>query len=259
MSTKTLRKRIALVAVSALGFGLISGTAAQAAGYTSGLTQSWTAMTVISDQTTATNGYFYVDTTNLNGTTSTEAGLESGETITVSVVSAPLGQAITDLNINAVKNSGAATTTAFTDAAVSGAGDESVSVTSASNAASPNNSIGATEATTNEVNRYWFAVNADAAGSVGSGKYTIRIRLSNANSEVKDYTLTVKFVPSIADAVSVLTLSKTGSITTGANMVTTANTSVYATLRDADGGRIQVGQPLTSGTRIGWDPALNQI
>jgi len=63
MSTKTLRKRIALVAVAALGFGLVSGTPANAgtgsaSNYTSSLTQSWTAMTVTSGATTATNGFF---------------------------------------------------------------------------------------------------------------------------------------------------------------------------------------------------------
>jgi len=103
MSTKTLRKRIALVAVSAVGFGLISGTPAQAAGWTSGLSQSWTALTVVSDGTNTDNGYFYVDTTNLDGTTSTAAGLEATETIAVTVTAAPTGRAVSDLNLESVQ------------------------------------------------------------------------------------------------------------------------------------------------------------
>jgi trimeric autotransporter adhesin len=259
MSTKTLRKRIALVAVSAVGFGLISGTPAQAAGWTSGLTQSWTALTVVDSTADATkNGYFYVDTTNLNGTTSTAAGLEATETIAVTVTAAPTGRAVTDLNLESVTNTGAAVNTAFANSTLTVAdGDEDIIVDHDDTAKSANNSIGDTEAKTNEVNRYWFAVNTDTAAAVGAGKYTIRIRLTNANSQVLDYTMTVKFVASIADAGAVLTLTKTGSITTLADFNTTANTSVFATLRDADNGRIQTGQALTSGTRVGWAPTLN--
>ena len=76
---------------------------------------------------------------------------------------------------------------------------------------SKNGSFGATIATTNEQNRYWFAVNTDTASAIGAGKYTIRLRLTNVNTagaEVKDYTLTVKFVASIAAANS----SRAGSI-----------------------------------------------
>ena len=257
MSTKTLHKRIALVAVSAMGFGLISGTPAQAAGYTSGLTQSWTALTVVDADTTSNNGFFYVDVTNLDGTTSTAAGLEATETIAVTVTAAPTGRAVTDLNINSVTNASTATDTAFALSTTTVADDdEDIIVDHDDTAKSPNSSWAATSAATNESNRYWFAVNTDTAAAIGAGKYTIRIRLTNANSQVIDYSMTVKFVSTIADAGAALTLAKTGSITTGVAFATTANTSVTATLRDADNGRIHVGQAVT-GTRLGWDPALN--
>jgi len=263
MSTKTLRKRIALVAVSALGFGLVSGTPANAAGWTSGLTLSHTALTVVGTTETVgsstAHGFFYVDTTNLTGTTSTAAPLEASESIRATVTAAPTGQATTDLKITAVTNAGSTVSTAFADASISGDADSDVTVAAADDIDSPNSSFSTSAASNNESNRYWFAVSTDTASTIGAGKYTIRLRLTNVNTagaEVKDYTFTVKFVATIADAGAVLTLAKTGSITTGANLVTTANTSIYATLRDADGGRIQIGQAIT-GTRQGWDPALN--
>jgi trimeric autotransporter adhesin len=266
MSTKTLRKRIALVAVAALGFGLVSGTPANATGsatnYTSSLSLGWSALTVVDSDVTDNEGYFFVDTTNTKvpaaaATEPTAVPLQTGETITVSVVSAPLGRLVTDLDLVSVRNTGAAATTAFssstnTDSTV----DESIIVDADDTAASPNSSFSTTAALNNESNRYWFAVSTSEAASIGAGNYTIRIRLANANSQVIDYTMTVKFVPSIADAGAVLTLARTGSITTGAPFARTANTSVTATLRDADGGRIQVGQALT-GTRQGWAPTLN--
>jgi hypothetical protein len=269
MSTKTLRKRIALVAVAALGFGLVSGTPTNAApvvgplNYTSSLTQSWTALTVVGAATTSVNGFFYVDTTNLQtpavvATTDTNAlPLQTGETIQVSVSAAPTGRAVTDLNINSVTNTGALPATAFINGVLAGGmGDEDILVADTDAVNSPNSSFSATLALNNESNRYWFAVNTDTAAALGAGKYTIRVRLTNVNSQVIDYTMTVKFVASIADAGAVLTLAKTGSITNGAPFVTTANTSVTATLRDADGGRIHVGQA-TTGQRVLWDPALN--
>jgi len=268
MSTKTLRKRIALVAVAALGFGLVSGTPANAgtgssSNYTSSLVQSWTALTVVSDATTGDNGFFYVDSRNTSvpanaSSVGNEKGLQTGESIKVDVISAPTGRAVTDLNLNVMKNAGTVVGSPFATATNSSDGAETATVNESDNAdnVSPNSSIGATEALSNELNRYWFAVNTDTAAALGAGNYTIRIRLTNANSAVIDYTMTVKFVASIADAGAVLTLAKTGTITTGAAFATTATTSITATLRDAAGGRIQEGQALT-GTRAGWAPTLN--
>jgi trimeric autotransporter adhesin len=265
MSTKTLRKRIALVAVAALGFGLVSGTPANAANgsatnYTSGLTLGWSALTVVgTGATTSNTGFFYVDTTNTAVpalTTTSALPLQDDETIVVSVVSAPsTARATTDLNIWSATNAGSAKDTVFAEGTNDTDGDESVTVTGDA-LAQPNSSYSATETFNNESNRYWFGVQTDVGGAIGAGKYTINIRLTNGNAEVKNYTMTVKFVSTIADAGAVLTLAKTGSITNGAALVTTSNTSVTATLRDADGGRIQMGQTI-GGTRDGWDPALN--
>jgi hypothetical protein len=192
-------------------------------------------LTVVSDGTDTDNGYFYVDTTNLTGTTSTAAGLEATETIAVTVTAAPTGRAVTDLNINSVINVAASgndlPSTAFALGTTTVADDdEDIIVDHDDTSKSKNGSFGSTIATTNEQNRYWFAVNTDTAAAIGAGKYTIRIRLSNANAQVIDYSMTVKFVATIADAGAVLTLASAGSITTGTTIARTANTSLTATL-----------------------------
>ena len=63
MSTKPLRKRIALVAVAALGFGMLSTGVASAATYTAGITLSTTSLTVDGGLATSSGaGRVYFDT-----------------------------------------------------------------------------------------------------------------------------------------------------------------------------------------------------
>jgi len=262
MSTKTLRKRIALVAVSALGFGLVSSVPAMAAyPATSSLTLGWSSVTVFDANTTDNNGFFYVDTNNMALSTSsstTRARLVAGETIAVTVTAAPTGQLVSDLNISSVTNTGAAINTPFVLASNATDEDENILVTGAADDAhgNSNNTTSSTTVTGNETNRYWFAVNTDQTSAIGAGEYTLRVRLTNAELEVKDYPVKVKFVASMADSGAVLTLANTGSITTGAAYARTANTSITATVRDANGGRVQVGQIIT-GSRVGFAPTLN--
>ncbi len=263
MSTKTTLKRIALVAVSALGFGVLSTVPAKAADYTNGITLGWSALTVVGSSSAANNGgFFYVDTSVYDESedATIAAGLQSGETLTVSVIGHPIAgtTALTNLDITYVTKVTSATTAvtgAFADGSVTGDGDESVSITSAATA-SNNASFSTTAALNNEANRYWFHVtDGGTSAAIGGGKYTLRVRLENGNGGVIDKTLTVKFVATIADADAVLTLAKTGVIRTGQAFDYTSNTSVRATLRDGDGGRIQLGQAVTGTTQL-WDPAL---
>ncbi len=264
MSTKTLRKRIALVAVSALGFGLVSTVPATAAyPATSSLTLGWTSVTVVDSDATDNNGYFYADANQMaaaSSTTTTRTRLVANETIAVTVVAAPTGRSVTDLNINSVTNAATAINTAFAQPTNATDDDEDILVTGAANDThgNSNNTVSSTTVTGNENNRYWFAVNTDTTNAIGAGEYTLRVRLTNAEAVVTDYTVKVKFVASIADAGAVLTLAKNGVITTGTSKAYayTANTSVTATLRDANGGRVQIGQAIT-GNRTGWDPTLN--
>jgi len=104
MSTKTTLKRIALVAVSALGFGVMSVVPANAA-YTSAITLSTTSLTVVNGGTESSSkaGFFYIDTTELDGTTATADGLQSsGESLLITTTAWPTGGAATDLYFSPV-------------------------------------------------------------------------------------------------------------------------------------------------------------
>jgi len=96
MSTKTTFKRVALVTVAALGFGMLSTGVAQAAvsTYTASASLSTTSMTIVSSSTsTGAAGKFYVDVTGggaaADDTTAAYQGLFSGESISVTVVTSP--------------------------------------------------------------------------------------------------------------------------------------------------------------------------
>ena len=264
MSTKTTLKRIALVAVSTMGFGLLSAIPAKAADWTSVLTPNTTKLTIVSQSaspsTSNANGFFYLDASNFDDATATTtaAGLQTNETIRVFVSAAPTGRSTTaDIDISAVRQANTETSTAFASVAtVASQGDSDVTVASTdTNAASPNGSFAAATATSNESNRYWFSIATDTANALGVGYYTITVRLTNDNSEVKDYTIQVRWVESIADAGATLSLAKTGVITKDAVYAYTNNTSVRATLT-SDSGKLQLGQAIT-GTRAGWAPTLN--
>jgi len=104
MSTKTTIKRVALVAVAALGFGVFPAGVAQAAvsTYTSGSALSTTNMTVVSTTTGATmGGKFYLDVTG-NGAAADDGsdndyqGLFSSESITVTVTGSATGKTAAD-------------------------------------------------------------------------------------------------------------------------------------------------------------------
>ena len=263
MSTKTTLKRIALVAVSALGFGLLSVIPASAAGYTSAISLSTTSLTVVNGgvESNAEAGFFYVDTTNLDGATSTADGLESGETMTVFVSAAPTGQAVGDLDVQPVTigDTVAANFTAVTDGVtyshtytLPDTGDTIAEYES------NNNSWDATPAKNNEANRYWFAVYPAAdTKATGLGEYTITVRVLNGNSAALERTLKVKFVETIADAGATLSLAKVGNVTTGDAYAFTANTSMTATLKDANSGRVVEGIAATGAARTAWAPTLN--
>ena len=113
MSTKTTLKRIALVAVSALGFGLLASAPSQAANTTTSafsksqaLNASYLTVVGAAAQTGTASGFFYVDIT--NESVATNAGSVVGlsvnyETMTVLATTAPTGATVNDIAIRPVK------------------------------------------------------------------------------------------------------------------------------------------------------------
>ena len=93
MSTKTTFKRIALVVVSALGFGMSVAISPANAAVTASFSVPVTSVTVITSATTydtsnAAGAIFKIVLRNF-GTTKTSQGFQIGETLTASVVGVP--------------------------------------------------------------------------------------------------------------------------------------------------------------------------
>jgi len=249
MSTKTTLKRIALVAVSALGLSFFSVMPAANA-YANNITLGYSSLTVVDTSNTpgsTKNGFFYVDVTDEDGD---PVALSSTESITVTVTGTPTSPRgattlTTDLDFQAVYSDDPEGT-AFTVAGDLGDGTQQVpnGTTTSSLFASDNNTYDATAADSDVNARYWFAVSGNA-NAYDSGEYTVTVRLitstggTSATQFVVAKTLKVKFVTNAEDSGAVITVAKTGDIYTGEALYFNASQQVSATLRDANGGRVQ--------------------
>jgi hypothetical protein len=287
MSTKTTIKRVALVAVVALGFGVLPAGVAQAAvsTYTASSALSATNLTVVSSTTGNTmGGKFYLDVTG-NGLAADDTnvaayqGLISGESITVTVTGSPSGYSAatsgtadnTDVSFQALQlttNTCSVGTETSGSTAFTQKGSESTSGslqlptagTVGTTDTYASNNCTADAAGGNDVdgreNRYWFAVYPNSADAIGAGNFTIRVRVINADSAFIDKTLTVNFVSTIGDAGATLTLAATGNHYKTEGLSVATGRSVTATVKNPAGGRVQVG----GGLRVGLDthnPTLN--
>jgi hypothetical protein len=252
MSTKTTLKRIALVAVSAVGLGMLSIVPAKAAAtYTASATPNTTSLTVIaSAANTSNSGWFYVDTVNDAGDNDE---LFASESITVSVIAKPTRAdgtttALTNVGIGVATR---ATSVGGSFAAVSGAEAAAAQTYQIPNGSaeitlfdSKRNNTTSTASDTN--GRYYFFAYPAAAAALDGGEYTLRVRLTDANAFVSDTTLKVKFVTSNADSGAAFTIAKTGTFNKGQVIGFTSGQSITATLKDANGGRILVGTAMTA-------------
>jgi len=242
MSTKTTLKRIALVAVSALGFGVLAATPSMAVAgtYTSGSTLSTSSLTVV----TAGNGSsymgkFYVDLTSNGTLTDALPGLYATESITVTTTVAAgtnvtgTAPAVGDLTFQALT----ATTPSAATATAGAASSSGFQIPNTAGVTyTSNNNTYSTSYTSGASNRYWIGVYA-GANAIDAGEYTVRVRVVNSENFLIDKTLKVKFVSSIANAGAVLTTAATGALYTGETLGHTATQKVTATLKDANGGR----------------------
>jgi len=170
MSTKTLRKRIALVAVSALGFGMISAAPSNAADvYTSALSLQTTSLTVVASAANSSNaGLFYVDTL---GAAGTSLALNAGESITVSVVGKPTRAdgtttAVGDLTIGgAVRGTIGASFTAPSGGSAAAATSYQIP-NSAAATAFASSALNTTSTAAAKSARYYFGVYPNAAAAL---------------------------------------------------------------------------------------------
>jgi hypothetical protein len=287
MSTKTTLKRIALVAVSALGFGLLASGPSRAANttttaFTKSQALSTSYLTVVQGtatprgiETGTASGLFYVDVTNesVAANAGTVVGLAvNSETMTLLATSAPTGSSINHIAIRPVKVEsaiGATNTAANTNAvrAIPATGDTWTASTFVLSGAriTANESSDFNPTTANPTGaskRYWFAVaTADTATVVNSGYFNIRVRTQTADNRVLDSNIQVRFVPTIADAGATITVAGTGSLFTGETLTYQSNRYYTATLAGPNSDRIQLGADvsitgLESGTVASLAPSL---
>jgi trimeric autotransporter adhesin len=250
MSTKTTLKRVALVAVAALGFGVLTSVA-PASAYAGSMSVSTTSLTVVGSGTTGNAGFFYVDIFDQAGDAA--ALTATTESITVSVVGKPLTQAdgttataLSDLTIGgAVRGVLGAVFTAPAGGTVPQTTSYQIPNSAAATAFASSNltSVSATVGATS--NRYYFGVYPTNTSALNAGEYTLRVRLVDANNFTTDSTLKVKFVSSAADSGAKIAVTTTGTFNKGGAIAYTAAQNIKATLTDANGGRLVAGTTMT--------------
>jgi hypothetical protein len=244
MSTKTTFKRVALVAVAALGFGLMGPVSANAAG-PSTMTVPVTDVTLIG----STYGFVAINVFDADGIAS---ALDTGESITALVTDTPKGveatTATSDLVFALAKRVANSTTGVSTWSDVSGGTFASAADTAGTFSIQAGAGIaGTTTVATQKSGTYNLAIKAASGKAVDKGTYTVRIRLTDSTGFVTQQNVSVRIVTSAADSGAVITLASAGTFVAGETVTMTATQSVKATLRNATGGRIQNTGGLTNG------------
>ena len=250
MSTKTTFKRIALVTVAALGFGVLSSVAPATAAdttestFTNSLSFNTTSITAVGalDTTTETKNVAVFRITAIgNGGVSSK--LKALESITASVSAVPtnivstltMGANAADLNFRFLTGTGYGA--AFT--AIGSAGTSAIANEATSSNVDQARLIGG-GATASSDGVYFLAVSpGDGKTPHDVGFYTVRVRLQDASGFITDYSLKVQFVTSAGDSGAVIAPTITGVIFAGDSITYTTTKNMYATLKDANGGLIQ--------------------
>jgi len=267
MSTKTLRKRIALVAVSALGFGVLSVVAPSTA---SAAAQSFTldrsSITVITPSGTGADAIAVFAITVTNSDSVTGAGLGEGDTITATITAGPT-----------VKANGSANTLTDMRTAI-----RFVEIKqAATNSIDPVYTIGTVDTVTGQVGAYdgilgrgnqghWAMTGTgtsatselaaregltrtyylgayvnDRTNVVDNGVHTIQFDLTNgAGATIQRSTAKVDFVALDASSGSQLQATSTGQWFVGDTFTYASQSStrrILTTLTNRDGGAVRTG------------------
>jgi hypothetical protein len=243
MSTKTTFKRIALVAVAALGTGVLTSVAPANAAPTTGFSLSKSSITVVGADTGA--AVFRIQLS--QAATATAQELESDETLTVAIVGVPTGVTATK---TVATNGAIGHDLIVTEGTVAVAGNPYSTFTSANTGGSGTATDGvitggqdtsADAAHTDAVARsYYIKVSKGATASPwDQGTYTLRFRLVKGDLLVKETTAKVTFVSSAVDSGAVVTVTNTGAKYVGTAISTySATNNIKATIADANAGQV---------------------
>jgi hypothetical protein len=282
MSTKTTFKRIALVAVAALGFGVLSSVAPASATATS-MALDNSSITVVSGTSTESPvAVFAITVTNTD--TGTGAGLSAGESITATIASGPaleidgtsftLAEMNTYLKFKEVKQSGnnsvvpaydavsvdsqAAVASFSTSDGVIVGGQNTPHYAMAGVSAATTAAVTAAT-TTGKTRTYYIAVIVDPAAAgmrakvLDAGVFNLQFDLQNVGgATLQRATAKVDFVSAASNSGAVLTAASSGQWFVGdtpsiANQ--SADRKITATLRNRDGGAVRLAngaQPVLS-------------
>jgi len=240
MSTKTTFKRIALVAVASMGFGVLTSVAPASATST-GFSLSRTSITVVGADTGG--AVFRIQLSNAAGTTA--QSLQSDETLTVAVVGVPTG--VTASKTVATAGAWATGDLAIEEGTVSVAGNPYSTWTANGSAEAdgiiaPSQAASADAAHSGAVARSYYVRVAKGTGTPwDQGTYTLRFRLVKGDLLVSEQTARVTFVTSAVDSGAKLALTRTGSTfvgSTGTINAYSATNFIRATLTDAFDGQV---------------------
>ncbi len=283
MSTKTLLKRIALVAVASLGLGLTQTTSANAIQALSFTTDVSSITVVGAEDGTPSNAVIAITVTSDTAST----GLAAGESITATVVGVPttvsaktLAGNAADLGFTEVMQAADSEIDPVYDGATAdtGAGVDSDGVIVGGEntehfAMSEDLTDDQVDAADIAKSRtYYLAIYNDAAGTVvDQGVYTVRLRLTNAAGLIiLNRTIKVDFVSDAS--VSGATISVTASGVYQENTAGTNDTMALSTqnadrqlkfsLKNRDGGRLVTeagATPTTGVTAVIVDSATTPV
>jgi len=256
MSTKTTFKRIALVAVAALGFGMLSVVPSNAATALS-MSLSSTSITVVGGASGSSKALVAVTVTS----DTTNVGLSGTEQVKFSLVGVPTNVTTTRTLANSkATNSNAGEITfletkgqsedaninfaTFTadDAMASGEGTDGIIKAANSSVQNASGSGTTADGDLKKSKTYTMAILC-ATTCIDQGVWTIAVDLmSDSSSILSRQTIKIDFVTEAADSGALLTATSTGSwylgaIPTVANMNT--NLNIVGTIRNRDGGAIR--------------------
>jgi hypothetical protein len=263
MSTKTTFKRVALVAVAALGLGVLTSVAPANAAASTGFSVNTSSITVVAGGTAAasvTNGAIFKIT--MANAAADAQSIQSGETLTATVVAGPaVDTNATALTTSTLLNARMALTNVIPASADNGTTYASHSTTASWTTVSTG-TCGAgvftsactavndnAKTSTTDVSSYFLRVLPLTDYTIGSGTYTIRLRLTNNAGAllVQDKEVKVTFVNGAVNSGAIITASASGAFPViTAHSTYSAGKYIKATITDANGG--QLVSETTAGT-----------
>jgi hypothetical protein len=258
MSTKTTFKRVALVAVAALGLGMMSAVPSSAAAVVQGATASLavdTSSITLIAAGAPTNSEYAVFEVSLTNSAGIAGPLAATESLTATVISNPqpskVGAATTnaDLTLLWSVDYAPATRTVTTEhssatlnggtSATLGAAYDDMNLTGALRGGKGAADTSYVVDTSLSTATYALKVKTSDADALDAGFYTIRIRvLDAATNTISSQDVKFQVVSSKATSGAVLTTTATGSQLVAGAVSLTSTQNVKATLADANGGRI---------------------